>query len=87
MRCGLGVTLSKNDIKLIDGYIGKGYGIPYREEIETIKKVARYGLILDVVYTGKAFYGMLHESKKFKKIMFIHTGGIFSLFSYKEEFK
>lgn len=82
-RYNLKITLNKSDIKLIDGYIGKGYSIPYEEEIKTIEKVARWGIILDVIYSGKAFYGMLNESKHYRKILFIHTGGIFSLFPYK----
>lgn len=79
------LSISSEDIELIEGYIGAGYGIPYEEEIETIKKLANYGIILDPVYTGKAFYGMLKESKDFKKILFLHTGGIFSIFAYSRE--
>lgn len=82
----LGVTIKRKDLNLVDGFIGRGYGIPYKDEIETIKQVAKYGIILDVVYTGKAFYGMLREAKNYKKVLFVHTGGIFSLFPYKEEF-
>jgi len=85
-RYDLGVGIDKDDVTLVDGYIGKGYGIPYRAEIETIKKVAKFGIILDVVYTGKAFHGMQNHAKGYKKILFIHTGGIFSLFPYREEF-
>ena len=81
----LPVKISSEDIELRDGYIGKGYGICYEEEIKTIKEVAGYGIILDPVYTGKAFYGMLNESKEFKKILFLHTGGIFSIFAYNRE--
>lgn len=79
------MKINPEDIELKDGYIGEGYGIPYEEEIKTIKEVARYGIILDPVYTGKAFYGMLNESKEFTKILFLHTGGIFSIFAYNKE--
>jgi len=85
-RYNLNITLQQNDIKLIDGYIGKGYAIPYEAEIETIEKVAKWGVILDVVYSGKTFVGMLNESKNYKKILFVHTGGIFSLFPNKGNF-
>lgn len=81
----LPLSISSEDVELIEGYIGAGYAIPYEEEIETIKELAKYGIILDPVYTGKAFYGMLKESKDFKKILFLHTGGIFSIFAYNKE--
>ena len=43
------------------------------------------GLVLDPVYTGKAFHGLLGELKRDPKslgerIVFVHTGGIFGLF-------
>lgn len=74
------------DFNLVDGYIGKGYGIPYKEEIKLIKEWAKKGIIFDLTYTGKAFYGMLKEikKKKLKNPLFIHTGGIFSIFACKE---
>ena len=80
--------IDENDIKLINGYIGPGYGIPYPEEVEHIKQLALKGIILDPVYTGKAFYGMIKEREKlnYNNPIFIHTGGIFSLFAYKEAF-
>ncbi len=84
-KFNLKVKISQKEIELKEGYIGEGYGIPYEEEIKTIKEVAKYGIILDPVYTGKAFYGMLNESKEFKKILFLHTGGIFSIFAYNKE--
>jgi D-cysteine desulfhydrase len=76
-----------DDIHLIDGYVGKGYGIPYPEELKTIGHVAKLGIILDPVYTGKAFHGMLNDIKKhkYKRVIFVHTGGIFSIFAYGRE--
>lgn len=81
------VKISRGDVALIDGYIGKGYGIPYKEELNTIKEVAKLGVILEPVYTGKAFYGMLCNLKKYKyrKVIFIHTGGIFSIFAHTKD--
>ena len=42
------------------------------------------GIILDPVYTGKAFHGMIQELKRNpkvfgNKVIFVHTGGIFGL--------
>ena len=46
---------------------------------ETIIRMGKeYGICLDPVYTGKAFYGMLQEIEKGRlkgNILFIHTGG------------
>lgn len=79
--------IQNNEINLIDGFVGAGYGIPYPEEIKTIKDIAKKGIILEPVYTGKAFYGMLEDLKnrRYKKVIFIHTGGIFSIFAYNKE--
>ncbi len=75
------------EIKLVDGYVGKGYGIPYPEEIGVIRDMAKKGIILEPVYTGKAFYGMLQDLKRrnYSKVIFIHTGGIYSIFAYSKE--
>jgi len=86
------VNFSKNEIKIIDGYVGEGYAQSRPEELEFIYKLAKLeGVILDPVYTGKAMYGLVNEinkgnMKKYKNILFIHTGGIFGLFSKKDLF-
>jgi len=76
-----------------DKYIGSGYGIASDEVLQTIAWLAQTeGLLLDPVYTGKAFYGLIQEIeqgtyKHCKDIVFIHTGGSFGIFPYKEQFK
>uniref|UniRef100_A0A7C3YT43 D-cysteine desulfhydrase family protein n=1 Tax=candidate division WOR-3 bacterium TaxID=2052148 RepID=A0A7C3YT43_UNCW3 len=84
---GRKLEIGENEILLIEGYKGSGYAIPYKEEIEIIWKLARRGILLDPVYTGKAFYGMIKEKERlnYTNPLFIHTGGIFSLFGFKEE--
>ncbi|NWG01477.1 MAG: D-cysteine desulfhydrase family protein [Syntrophaceae bacterium] len=85
--------LTKEEIQMIDGYVGKGYGKSRPEEMALIKEVAqREGIILDPIYTGKAMVGLADQIKKgrFKKgqkVLFLHTGGIFGLFPYREWFK
>jgi len=85
-KFGFDLNLQKKDINIIDGYVGKGYGLNRQEEIELIKLVARTeGIILDPVYTAKAMYGLKDQIRKGRftkseKVLFWHTGGIFGLF-------
>ena len=70
---------------LLDGYIGAGYGIASRDDFATIEKVARLeGVVLDPVYTAKAFRGMLDQIEKEGitggDVVFLHTGGVYGLF-------
>jgi D-cysteine desulfhydrase len=91
-RFRLKVSFEKEEIKIIDGYVGEGYAKSKKVELDLIKKVAENtGIILDPVYTGKAMYGLLEELKKERflkedKILFLHTGGGFGLFPVKEKF-
>lgn len=79
----LDITL--DDIRLFDAYTGEGYGLPSDDGLEAIKTLARTeGLIVDHIYTGKAFAGLLDLSKKDyfedKNVIFLHTGGSPALF-------
>lgn len=73
-------------------YIGPGYGHGYKEVYDTISLLAKEeGEVLDPVYTGKAFYGLLSEIKNgnfshYKNIVFVHTGGVFGLFPHRHAF-
>jgi len=85
----LKVNFEKDQIKIIDGYVGEGYAKSKKEELDLIKAVAENtGIILDPVYTGKAMYGLVDQLKKERfskedKILFLHTGGGFGLFPVK----
>ena len=74
------------DFTFIDGYKGLGYAISKPDELRFIADIAaKEGIILDPVYTGKAFYGLYSEVKKgtfdsCENILFIHTGGQYGLF-------
>ncbi len=70
-----------DEVHVVEGYRGRGYGLSTDEETADIESVARAsGLILDPVYTGKAFRALLHEPERFgPRPLFIHTGGIFGL--------
>lgn len=82
---------SAEGLRFIDGYKGLGYAISKDDELKFITGVARKeGVILDPVYTGKAFYGLYNEIQKgtfddHENILFIHTGGLYGLFPKQEQ--
>ncbi|NOX90374.1 MAG: D-cysteine desulfhydrase family protein [Calditrichaeota bacterium] len=82
-------SYSAKDIHIIDGFVGEGYGKISRKEINAIKSLAKTeGIVLDPVYGAKAWVGFEENLQKGnipgKKILFIHTGGIFGVFPFSE---
>ena len=75
-------SVTPEAIHIIDGYAGLGYALSQPEEIDFIRSIAmKEGIILDPVYTGKAFRGLVTELEKgtfsdAQHILFIHTGGM-----------
>ena len=84
--------LDKSDVIVYDEYIGPGYGEPSKDMKEATKLLAKKeGILLDPVYSGKAFAGLIDliKKKKFAKkdnVLFIHTGGAVSLSAYESAF-
>jgi D-cysteine desulfhydrase len=78
--------------RVLDGYVGRGYGIADPDVFQLINDLATMeGVVLDPVYTGKAFAGMLAEIERgtfsdCQDIVFIHTGGIFGVFPQSDGF-
>ncbi|MGV8119452.1 MAG: D-cysteine desulfhydrase family protein [Candidatus Xenobiia bacterium LiM19] len=89
---GIDTGAGERDIRIIDGYVGRGYALSRPEELRLIHDLARHtGVILDPVYNGKAFYCLMEECRRgrFNKsttVVFLHSGGIFGLFPKKREF-
>ena len=87
------IAINSTDIDIVDGYVGRGYALSRQEELKAIYDLAQLeGVVLDPVYTGKAFYGMVSEIRKNrsafgKRIVFVHTGGLFGLFPVAEKFE
>ncbi len=79
------------EVKVDDRFIGPGYAKTYPELLKAITMAARCeGLLLDPVYTGKAFYGLIQAIKngelaQFDHVIFVHTGGVFGLFPYTNQ--
>lgn len=82
--------VDSDEFNLIELYNNSGYGVITENEIKAIKTLALSdGIILDPVYTGRAFYGLLDllEKQNFKanaNILFIHTGGFPANFYYQK---
>jgi 1-aminocyclopropane-1-carboxylate deaminase/D-cysteine desulfhydrase-like pyridoxal-dependent ACC family enzyme len=77
-------------IHLLDGYQGAGPDSATDEELAVILALAREeGLLLDPLYTAKGFRGLVETLARDPKalgprVCFIHTGGLFSLFPFRD---
>ena len=86
---GLSVDIAESNILVDDRYVGPGYAQADAAVYQTIRQVAASeGVVLDPVYTGKAFYGMIDRIKRgefagARDIVFVHTGGIFGLLAQR----
>ncbi|MFZ4263253.1 D-cysteine desulfhydrase family protein [Sphingobacterium sp. HJSM2_6] len=84
--------LAEEHIHLSNAYAGEAYGIPNAETFATLQLLAKTeGILLDPVYTGKAFTGFIEDIKmgKYQKgpSLFIHTGGTSGFFAYEDWLK
>lgn len=83
--------LTREDVEVIYGYRGAGYGIMGELEREAIRLLAREeGILLDPVYAGRAFGALLDlirqgRFKRDESVLFWHTGGAPALFAYARE--
>jgi D-cysteine desulfhydrase family pyridoxal phosphate-dependent enzyme len=90
-------TFTPECVPLIEGtYVGQGYAIPSEACVAAVKRLARIeGILLDPVYTGKAFAGLLDLVERSKgqaqgqpllgraePVIFLHTGGLPALFAF-----
>ena len=72
-------------------YVGRRYGFPSAEGQSALKRLARAeGILLDPVYTAKAFAGMLGEIEHGRlgqedPLIFLHTGGLPALFAFPKD--
>ncbi|MBX3160213.1 MAG: pyridoxal-phosphate dependent enzyme [Deltaproteobacteria bacterium] len=89
-RWQLDTRVTPDDIDIVDGHVGLGYAKSRPEALATIRDVCRSdGVVLDPVYTGKAFHGVVTElgrdpGRFGSAVAFLHTGGMFGLFASPE---
>ena len=83
--------IEDNDVIVFDEYLDPGYAVLTPEISRGIATLARSeGIVLDPVYTGKAWLGLLDliENRFIaddENVVFIHTGGTAALFPYREQ--
>jgi L-cysteate sulfo-lyase len=88
---GLALAFAPEDFDVDDGYLGGGYGVVGDLERAAIRTLARTeGVLLDPVYTGRAFGGLFDlvrrgEFGQHERVLFWHTGGTAGVFGYGEE--
>ena len=85
-------TFAAAEVPLIEKtYVGAGYAHLRPEAVEAIKLLARLeGVVLDPVYSGKAFAGLLDlvGNGRFApdaQLVFLHTGGLPGLWPFAEK--
>lgn len=87
---GIRESIPRKAVQCFDEYVGPGYSLPTAEMTEAVQLLARTeGILLDPVYTGKAFAGLIDligkgYFKKGENVLFVHTGGSPALFAYME---
>lgn len=90
-KLNLNKEISLKECSLIENYNDASYGEITENEVNAIDLLAKSeGILLDPVYTGRAFYGMLDMLKNKKlpensTILFWHTGGIPANFYYADK--
>jgi len=85
-RLGEPLAFAPGDVPLVEGtYVGEAYGRPSEAGNAALERLARHeGILLDPVYTAKAFAGLLGEAGRFGRgepVVFLHTGGVPALFA------
>lgn len=85
-------SITSADICISDAALGDGYGIPTIGMLSAVRKMCRTeGLLLDPVYSGKAFAGLISQlvestSDSNSPTLFMMTGGVPGLFAYQPAF-
>jgi 1-aminocyclopropane-1-carboxylate deaminase/D-cysteine desulfhydrase-like pyridoxal-dependent ACC family enzyme len=90
---GCPLTFTPQEVPLIEErYVGHSYGVPTQACQSALDLAARSeGLLLDPVYTGKAFAGLLDLVGRDDPLLgrdgpviFLHTGGLPALFAFDD---
>ncbi len=89
---GFEASLTASDIEISGSQLGEGYGQPIPAMVAAVRLMASSeGLLLDPVYGGKAFAGLLAdlEAGRYQagdNVLFLATGGSPGLYAYASQF-
>jgi D-cysteine desulfhydrase len=90
LEYNLNCKIDESYLEIIDGYSKEGYKNISDDKIKLISEFAREtGILLDPAYTGKAFCAyndLIFKKGNGKKVIFLHTGGIFGSFTKRDEY-
>ena len=92
LKLGSNSSVAAEAVKISDSQLGEGYGLPTKAMLEAVRLLARKeGLLLDPVYTGKAFAGLLAaihvgEITNNEAVLFVMSGGTPGLYAYEPAF-
>ena len=84
-RLGVELYLKRDDLSGVN--LAPGYEIPNEAGNEAVRLLARTeGILLDTVYSGKGFAGMLDQIRTGRipqgsRVVYWHTGGATALFA------
>jgi len=90
---GMKVDFEGAEQYMDDNHVGIGYALNTDQELKQLVRFASLeGLVLDPVYTLKAFLGMVNDIRcgkieKGRTVLFVHTGGHSGLFPKHPEFR
>jgi 1-aminocyclopropane-1-carboxylate deaminase/D-cysteine desulfhydrase-like pyridoxal-dependent ACC family enzyme len=79
--------IDRSDVRIDPNWMGDDYGVPTRAGDAAIRWAARHGgWVLDRVYSGKGFAGMVGNAEAGRwpsgsDVVFIHTGGSPTIFA------
>jgi D-cysteine desulfhydrase len=88
---GASVELAPEHVRIDGSQRGDGYGVPTAAMKEALRLMASAeGILLDPVYSGKAFAGLLQDLRggavrDGEHVLFVATGGQPGLYAYRED--
>jgi D-cysteine desulfhydrase len=83
-------AFDREQLEIVDGFVGRGYARTRPEELAALIALGRAeGVVLDPVYTGKAWYGLTEtlraDPRAFgSRVVFLHSGRIYGLLAQSD---
>ena len=87
----LPVTFEESDMRVLDQYVGEGYGMMTGDVAAAIHIAAQTdAIILDPNYTGTAMAALIDQIEQGgftddETVIFLHTGGLPAVFTFAEQ--